>query len=125
MAQAFFLPVGEWLTLDSGRFGDPRFSNPFNGVTYAFLFAVPLGLLASATGGGWLPEASGGGFGTGDGVLLSLLVAPLSEVTALPPAPAPLSTRAAPRPAIIVAIAALGSTPNCFKSISYTRKRIS
>ena len=78
--QIAFIPLREWLTLGPNKPRDPNpvFQNgPYAGVTFAFIFAVPLGTIAQLCGIPWLPEPKP--FPAADGALLNLLVAPLSE----------------------------------------------
>lgn len=99
--EAAFLPVSQWISLywpggflrddyrndyrdrgyrDRGDYRDvirPFFANPLLGVTFAFLFSVPLSAIASAAKVSWL---AGPKFSTNlDGVLLNLIAAPISE----------------------------------------------
>jgi len=76
-----FLPTREWLRLDApDRYYypvRPLFANPLIGITFAFLFAVPLTCIANAAGVSWLPPKAP--FPGADGVFLNLLAAPLAE----------------------------------------------
>jgi len=86
--QASFIPTREWLRLDEwlpgyGRYYPrrPFFDNPLNGITFAFIFAVPLECIAAGSKaalkkGGALASGVGGMSGA---MLLNLLAVPLSE----------------------------------------------
>lgn len=65
-----FLPAFRWLRLDA-----PRGTNPWNGITAAFAFAVPFAAIVANAA--WLPKARP--FPGADGVFLNLLAAPISE----------------------------------------------
>jgi len=76
------LPVDDWLRLraDAQRVDpNPLFQSgsPLAGVTFAFMFAVPVASCAQLAGVPWLPDARP--FPGAPGCVLRLLVAPLSE----------------------------------------------
>ena len=76
-----FVPTSRWLRLDPPNKPDanPFFQSgsPLAGITFAFIFAVPVCTLATLLGIDWLPEPRP--WPAADGALLFLLVAPLSE----------------------------------------------
>lgn len=75
------VPVSQWLRrADPSRVAsNPLFQSgtPLAGVTFAFLFAVPVATLAQLAGVAWLPEPRP--WPGADDALLRLVVAPLSE----------------------------------------------
>ena len=79
---AIGLPASEWLRLraDPEKVDPNPFFNsgsPIAGVTFAFIFAVPVATLAQLSGIAWLPSAVD--FPGPERALLTLLVAPVSE----------------------------------------------
>ena len=76
--QFAFLPLNRWLRIGSDqKSADPFFSNPADGVIFAFIFAVPLAGLAQLCDVSWLPEPRP--FPPPEAALLKTVVAPLSE----------------------------------------------
>ena len=77
--QLAFLPASDWLRFTpANRPADRRFDfSPLEGVTFGFIFAVPLATAAQLAGIDWVPPAQP--FPEADGALLRLVVAPLSD----------------------------------------------
>ena len=76
--QLAFLPISQWLRYGNDeKTANPFFTNPIDGGTFGFLFAVPLAVFAQASGIDWLPEPRP--FPPLDEAFLKAFVAPLSE----------------------------------------------